>query len=88
LGSPDNQIAAKIKAHTITANGSVPSAKILDTYVACRMLENVTAKKKLIIITDIGFYKSFLKNSHGRISRKIKIVCTTDEQPVEGSRVL
>ena len=88
LVSPDNQIVAKVKAHTMTASGNVPSAKIIDTYVACGMLENVTAKKKLLILTDNGFYKSFLNNSNGRISRKIKIVCPADKHPAERASLL
>lgn len=80
LVSPDNQIVAKVKTHTMNPSGNVSSAKILDTYVACEMLKNVAAKKKLLILTDFGFYDSFKNNSKGRISRQIKILCTSDKQ--------
>jgi hypothetical protein len=80
LVSPDGQIVAEVKAHIKTASGNIPSAKILDTYVACGMLERVSAKTKVLIFTDLSFYQSFLNNSHGRIPRQIEIVCIADEQ--------
>jgi len=80
LVSPDNQIVAKVKTHTMNPCGNVSSAKILDTYVACEMLKNVAAKTKLLILTDFAFYESFNNNSKGRLSRQIKIVYTADKQ--------
>jgi hypothetical protein len=80
LVSPDKQIVAEVKAHIITASGNVPSAKILDTYVACGRLERVSAKTKMLILSDFGFYRSFRNNSYGRIPRQIEIVCIADEQ--------
>jgi hypothetical protein len=80
LVSPDRQIVAEVKAHVKTASGNIPSAKILDTYVACGMLERVSAKTKVLILTDFSFYQSFLNNSHGRIPRQIEIVCIANEQ--------
>jgi hypothetical protein len=70
----------EVKAHIKTASGNVPSAKILDTYVACGRLERVSAKIKVLILTDFSFYQSFRNNSHGRIPRQIEIVCIADEQ--------
>jgi hypothetical protein len=80
LVSPDNQIVAEVKAHIITASGNISSAKILDTYVACGRLERVSAKTKVLILSDYSFYQSFLNNSHGRISRQIEIVSIANEQ--------
>jgi hypothetical protein len=80
LVSPDKQIVAEVKAHIMTPSGNVPSAKILDTYVACEMLDRVPAKTKVLIFSDLSYYKSFLNNSQGRIPRQIEIVCIADEQ--------
>lgn len=74
LVSADNQIVAEVKDHVITLSGNISSAKILDTYCACEMLEKVSANKRLLVLTDFGFYQSFRKNSDDRISRKIEIV--------------
>jgi hypothetical protein len=76
LVSPDKQIVAEVKTHS----GNVPSAKILDTYVACEILQRVPAKTKVLIFSDLSYYKSFLNNSQGRIPRQIEIVCIADEQ--------
>ena len=75
LVSSDNRIVAEVKDHIITASGNISSAKILDTYGACEMLEKASAQKKLLVLTDFGFYKSFKKNSDGRISKKVRIIC-------------
>jgi hypothetical protein len=80
LVSPDKQIVAEVKTHTITASGNIPSAKILDTYVACGRLERVPAKTKVLVLSDFSFYQSFRNNSRGRIPRQIEIVCIADEQ--------
>jgi len=88
LISPDNQIVAEVKAHKMNASGDVPSAKILDTYLACGMLEKISAKTKLLIFTHSSFYQSFRKNSYGKISRQIKIVCIAYEQPKDDSDLL
>jgi hypothetical protein len=80
LVSSDNQIVAKVITHTVNPSGNIPSAKILDTYIACEILKNVTAKTKLLIITDFAFYESFKNNSKGRISRQIKIFHSPDKQ--------
>jgi hypothetical protein len=79
LVSPDNQIVVEIKNHKITASGNISSAKIIDTYVGCGMLDRVLAKTKLLILSDSHFCQSFRKNSQGRIPRQIEIVCISDK---------
>jgi hypothetical protein len=83
LVSPDNQIVAEVKTHKIRASGNIPSAKILDTYVACEILEKVLTKTKMLVLTDFSFYQSFRKNSEGRIPRQIEVVYVVDEQHTE-----
>jgi hypothetical protein len=79
LVSVDNQIVAEVKNRMITTSGTVSSAKILDTYAACAMLEKVSAKSKLLVLTDFNFYKAFKRNSAGRISKQIRIIYFADE---------
>jgi len=74
LVSEDNQIVAEVKSHQLTRGGNVPSGKISDTYQACFMLEKVSAKKKLLILTDSKFYEIFKRYSEGKISEEIEIV--------------
>jgi hypothetical protein len=74
LASEDNQIVAEVKSHQLTKGGNIPSGKISDTYQACSMLEKVSAKKKLLILTDCKFYKIFTRCSEGKISKEIEIV--------------
>jgi hypothetical protein len=88
LVSDDNQIVAEVKSHQITVNGNVPSAKISDTYAACGMLEKVSAKQKLLILTDHSFYKLFRRYSDGKISRQIEIVCIDENQTPVGPEVV
>lgn len=80
LVSPDKQIVAEVRTHKIIANGNLPSAKILDTYMAIGMLERVSAKTKILILSDLCFYKSFRNNSFGKIAREIEVACIADEQ--------
>jgi hypothetical protein len=74
LVSEDNQIVAEVKSHQLTKSGNIPSGKISDTYQACFMLEKVSAKKKLLILTDPNFYEIFKRYSEGKISKEIEIV--------------
>lgn len=74
LVSEDNHIVAEVKSHQLTKGGNVPSGKISDTYQACFMLEKVSAKKKLLILTDSRFYEIFRRYSEGKISEEIEIV--------------
>lgn len=74
LVSEDNQIVAEVKSHKLTKAGNIPSGKISDTYQACFMLEKVSAKKKLLILTDCKFYEIFTRYSEGKISKEIEIV--------------
>jgi len=74
LISEDSQIVAEVKSHQLTKGGNIPSGKISDTYQACFMFEKVSAKKKLLILTDSKFYEIFRRYSEGKISKEIEIV--------------
>jgi len=74
LVSEDSQIVAEVKSHQLTKGGNIPSGKISDAYQACFMLEKVSAKKKLLILTDSKFYEIFRRYSEGKISKEIEIV--------------
>jgi hypothetical protein len=80
LVSEDSAIVAEVKSHSLTASGNIPSAKISDTYATCGMLEKVTAKQKLLLLTDRSFYELFERYSDGKISRAISIVCIDENQ--------
>jgi len=74
LVSEDNQIVAEVKSHQLTKSGNIPSGKISDTYEACFMLEKISAKKKLLILTDPKFYEIFKRYSEGKIPKEIEIL--------------
>lgn len=74
LVSQNNQIVGEVKSHQLTKSGNIPSGKISDTYQACFMLEKVSAKKKLLILTDLRFHEIFKRYSEGKISKEIEIV--------------
>jgi hypothetical protein len=83
LVSQDNQIVAEVKSHQLTKGGNIPSGKISDTYQACFMLEKVSAKKKLLILTDCKFYEIFTRYSEGKISKEIEIVLLSNGNEVK-----
>jgi hypothetical protein len=74
LVSEDNQIVAEVKSHQLTKGENIPSGKVSDTYQACFMLEKVTTKKKLLILSDPKFFEIFKRYSEGKISKEIEIV--------------
>ena len=86
LVSEDNLIVAEVKSHQLTKSGNIPAGKISDTYQACLMLEKVSAKKKLLILTNSKFYEVFKRYSEGKISKEIEMVLlhgNEDRKPVD-----
>jgi len=87
LVSEDSQTVAEVKSHRLTRSGNSPSGKISNAYEACSMLEKVSAKKKLLVLTDPSFYGIFRRCSEGKISREIEIVLLVDGAEDKGNGV-
>ena len=52
------------------------------------MLEKVSAKKKLLILTDPKFYEIFRRYSEGKISKEIEIVLLPYRKDAQKSSVI
>lgn len=72
--SEDNSIIASIKAHSWkTRGGNIPSGKIDAIFHSLYFLSLVSAKTKLLILTDKRTYDGFVKGSDGKVVEGIEI---------------
>ena len=74
LVSSDGEIIGEVKTFKPLKGGGRPSGKIDTTFQACYLLEKVTARRKLLVLTNKEFYEMFKKESDGIVSKEIEIL--------------
>jgi hypothetical protein len=73
--SEDGKIVASVKSLSGRTTGeNLPSAKIDSSYAEIYYLSLVQSEKKLLVLTDIEFYRLFRKHSEGMVVRGVDIL--------------
>jgi hypothetical protein len=73
--SEDGKIVASVRSLSGRTTGeNLPSAKIDSSYAEIYYLSLVESEKKLLILTDLEFYRLFRKQSQGMVVRGIDIL--------------
>lgn len=72
--SEDNTIVASIKSHSwLMSGGNIPSGKIRQIYQSLYFLSLVTAKTKLLVLTNEEAYDGFVGVSDGKVADGIEM---------------
>jgi hypothetical protein len=73
--SDDGRIVASVKSLSGRTTGeNLPSAKIDSSYAEIYYLSLVQSEKKLLVLTDLEFYRLFSKQSEGMVVRSVDIL--------------
>ncbi|MGA2653339.1 MAG: hypothetical protein ABSF28_22680 [Terracidiphilus sp.] len=84
--SEDGKIVASVKSLSGRTTGkNLPSAKIDSSYAEIYFLSLVQSEKRLLVLTDLEFYRLFCKQSAGMVVQGVDILHC--ELPLELERV-
>lgn len=73
--SEDGKIVASVKSLSGRTTGeNLPSAKIDSSYAEIYYLSLVQAERRLLVLTDLEFYRLFCKQSEGMVVRSVNIL--------------
>jgi hypothetical protein len=73
--SEDGKIVVSVKSLSGRTTGeNLPSAKIDSSYAEIYYLSLVQAEKRLLVLTDLEFYRLFCKQSQGMLVRGVEIL--------------
>ena len=73
--SEDGNIVASVKSLSGRTTGeNLPTAKINSSYAEIYYLSLVQAEKRLLVLTDLEFYRLFCKQSKGMVIRGVDIL--------------
>ena len=70
----DGSIIAGIKTSALRIDGKVSTGVIKSTFTELYFLSLISAPKKLMILTDKGYYEYFRKISNGKVADGIEII--------------
>lgn len=77
----DGSVIAGVKTSTLRENGRVGVGTIKSTFTELYFLSLVKANKRLMILTDQGYYTHFRKVSNAKVAEGIEIIyCPLPEE--------